>query len=299
MSGALRLAMALAPFLTIATPQPALAWSRDGHRIVCRIAWQLLDQARRAEIERLTSTYRNPDGQVVGPYWEACAYADDARARATNNAPAWARFAIFETWHFANVPRTTTRFPTPPCQAPCVITAVRAHADSLRRASGDASRSEALFFLSHWVGDLHQPLHVSFADDRGGNDVRPIGGGYYTSSNMHSLWDSGILARRLGTVGWQEYADQLARDITPAQRATWVQGAAVDWAQESYDLITAPRAQYCDWQVIGDAATCAARAGGRSLGEQYQLEFADEVSMRLQQAGVRLAEMIRLNLTIP
>ncbi len=287
--------VALAACLFAFAPREAKAWSRDGHRIVCRIAWQLLDQARRNEIDRLTSAYRNPDGQPVGPFWDACAYADDVRARA-NSAPGWRRFAIFETWHYANVPRTTTRFPAPPCQTPCVMTAVDAHADSLRLARGDPSRSEALFFLSHWVGDLHQPLHVSYAEDRGGNDIRPIDGGYYNVSNMHALWDVGLLGKVLGTTGWQEFADQLTRDVTPAQRATWIQGAAVDWAQESYNLITSPRAQYCDWQVIGGATTCSARAGGRTLGEQYQLEFGDDVILRLQQAGVRLAEMIRLNL---
>jgi hypothetical protein len=101
-----------------------------------------------------------------------------------------------------------------------------------------------------------------------------------------------------GAVSWRDFADQLAHDITPAQRATWLQGASVDWAQESYNLITSSKAQYCDWQMIGGATTCAARAGRRTLGEQYQHEFADDVAMRLQQAGVRLAELIQLNLPV-
>lgn len=281
-----------------AAPREGLAWSRDGHRIVCRIAWQMLDSPRRAEIERLTSSYRNPDDQPVSSYWDACSYADDVRARA-NASPAWRRFAVFETWHYANVPRTTTRLPTPPCRAACVITAVAAHSDSLRMVNGDASRTEALFFLSHWVGDLHQPLHLGFADDRGGNDVRPIEGGYYSVSNMHALWDVGIPARIIGQSTWQDVADQLARDITPAQRATWIQGSAADWSQESYNLITSPGAMYCEWQVVGGAATCAARPGSRRLGEPYQLEFADDVAQRLQQAGVRLAEVLRANLPVP
>ena len=279
-------------------PRQAWAWNRDGHRIVCRIAWQLLDQARRAEVDRLTSAYRNPDGQPVGPYWDACSYADDVRAKA-NNTPSWRRFAIFETWHYANVPRHTTNLATPPCQVPCVISAVSAHADSLRRATADPSKTEALFFLSHWVGDMHQPLHLGFADDRGGNDVRPIEGGYYNAFNMHALWDGGLLGKLLGTTGWQDFADMLARDITPAQQATWIQGTATDWAQESYNIVTSPAVQYCEWQVVGGAATCAARPGTRTLGEAYQLEFADDVRMRLQQAGVRLVELLRANLSAP
>lgn len=285
-------------FALTALPKEAKAWSRDGHRIVCRIAWLLLDESRRAEIDRLTSTYRDEDGQLLASFWDACSFADEVRAKAANN-PAFRRFAVFETWHYANVPRSTTQLPDPPCPGPCVINAIPGHADSLRKADNDRSRSEALFFLSHWVGDLHEPLHLGYADDRGGNDIRPIEGGYYGVTSLHALWDGGIPGKLFASVNWQEFADRLARDITPAQRATWIQGSATDWAQESYNLITAPKALYCEWKVVGGSMSCASQPGGRVISEQYQTEFADDVMMRLQQAGVRLAELLRTNLTVP
>jgi hypothetical protein len=281
----------------ISFPSEAKAWSRDGHRIVCRIAWLLLDETRRGEIDRLTSTYRDDDGQPLTSFWDACSFPDEVRAKAANN-PAFRRFAVFETWHYANLPRTTTQLPDPPCQVPCVINAIPAHADSLRRANNDRSRSEALFFLSHWVGDMHQPLHLGYQDDRGGNDIRPIEGGFYTVSSMHALWDGGIPGKLFASANWQAFADQLASDITPAQRATWVLGSATDWAQESYNLITSPKAQYCEWQSVGGSMSCLSRPGSRVLSEQYQVEFADDVMLRLQQAGVRLAELLRTNLTV-
>jgi hypothetical protein len=104
-------AVTLVSILTLtASPSEAKAWSRDGHRIVCRIAWQLLDQVRRNEIDRLTSTYRDDDGQPLISFWDACSFPDEVRAKATNN-PAFRRFAVFEIWHYANVPRTTTKSP--------------------------------------------------------------------------------------------------------------------------------------------------------------------------------------------
>jgi hypothetical protein len=289
--------VAIAGCLLAFAPREASAWSRDGHRIVCRIAWQLLDPARRSEIERLTSTYRDPDGQSISSYWDSCSFADEVRAKASGS-PAWGRFAVFETWHYANVPRTTTRLPSPPCETPCVILAISAHADSLRRATNDASRAEALFFLSHWVGDMHQPLHLGFADDRGGNEVRPIEGGYYSASSMHALWDVAMPGKLLGSTSWMDFADQLAREVTPAQQASWSLGTATDWAQESYNLVTSPKAQYCDWQRVGGAMSCVSRSGSRTLGEPYQQEFGDDVAMRWQQAGVSLAELIRVNLPV-
>jgi hypothetical protein len=281
----------------IASPSEAKAWSRDGHRIVCRIAWQLLDESRRSEIDRLTSTYRDDDGQRLASFWDACSFPDEVRAKAANN-PAFRRFAVFETWHYANVPRTTTKLPTPPCPGPCVINAIPAHADSLRQSNNDKSRSEALFFLSHWVGDMHQPLHLGYADDRGGNDVRPVEGGFYSVSNMHALWDGGIAGKLFASANWQDFADKLAAEITPAQRATWIQGTATDWAQESYNLITSPKAEYCEWRASGGSMSCEPRPGSRNVTAEYQAEFADDVMMRFQQAGVRLAELIRNNLPV-
>ena len=289
--------LALGVLLLGLLPREAMAWSRDGHRIVCRIAWNLLDHARRAEIDRLTSTYRDPDGEAIGSYWDACAFADDVRTKA-RGTPSWKRFGVFETWHFANVPRSTTRLPTPPCQVPCVISAVFVHADSLRLAADDRSRSEALFFVSHWIGDLHQPLHVAFEDDRGGNSIRPIEGDYYSVPNLHALWDGALLGKLQGSTPWLHFADSLALEISPAQRETWRQGSPADWAQESYNLVTSKRAQYCQWEVVGGTNRCAPQPGSRRLGAAYQQEFGDDVAMRLQRAGVRLAHTLQANLTL-
>lgn len=288
--------LGLVAFLLVPSRE-ARAWNGDGHRIVCRIAWQLLDQSRRTEVDRLTSTYRDPEGRALGTFWNACVFADDVRTRARRTS-SWRRFALFESWHFANVPRTTTRLSAPPCQVPCVISAVDAHADSLRLATDDRSRSEALFFLSHWIGDLHQPLHIAFADDRGGNDIRPIQGDYYRVSNLHALWDSGLLGKLVASRPWPDVADSLALEITPAQRATWTQGSASDWAQESYNIVTSKSAQYCQWEVIGGASTCTSRLGARTLDAEYQREFGDDVATRLQQAGVRLAHIVQESLTV-
>src|SRR4026209_855431 len=91
----------LATLLTLSTPREAKAWSRDGHRIVCRIAWLLPAEARSGETARLTSAYRDDDGQPLTSFWDACSFPDEVRAKAANN-PAFRRFAVFDTWHYAN-----------------------------------------------------------------------------------------------------------------------------------------------------------------------------------------------------
>jgi hypothetical protein len=57
--------------------------------------------------------------------------------------------------------------------------------------------NEALKFLIHFLGDMHQPLHLT-GRDRGGNSVKVRFGSRTT--NMHSLWDGYLLAKAVRTV---------------------------------------------------------------------------------------------------
>ena len=163
----------------------------------------------------------------------------------------------------------------------------------------DADRAGALFFLGHWVGDIHQPLHISFSDDRGGNSITPIHGNFYESTHMHGVWDSGIIAQSVGTDGWRLFADRLAREITPAENDSWIASPPLAWAQESYNLTTRLEAQYCSWRVVAGAQTCSRIPQERTLTQTYQDEFRDDVMQRLQQAGARLAELLRRQLVVP
>ena len=291
--------VALAACLAVSSAAEVSAWGPDGHRIVCRIAYQLLDRARQTEIRRLTATYRTPDRQSIGSFTDGCIFPDEARSKARDNVPGWDRFDPFENWHFLNVPRTTRSVEESHCHGNCVLTGIAHHAAALTAASTDRDRAEALFFLGHWIGDVHQPLHISYVDDRGGNDIKPINGGFYASSNLHAVWDSGIIAKAVGVNGWRIYADRLARAITPAERAAWIGGQAISWAQESYGVTIGPNVRYCTWRDVNGTSTCVSIPGARTLTRPYQTEFQDDVELRLKQAGARLADLLRRQISVP
>ena len=282
----------------------AFAWGQDGHRAVCRIAYLLLDEAQQKEVTRLTAAYRRPDGQTIASFPDACIFPDEARSNAVKEMPDWIRFKPFNNWHFLNVPRTRLFVEAADCANDCVVDAIAFHSKALHEATSDQDRAEALFFLGHWVGDIHQPLHVSYADDQGGNTVKPIEGGYYSQptdqfpTNLHSVWDSKIIIKAEGNLGWREYADSLEQQITPTAQALWVKAEPLEWAQESYVLTTSPATVYCEWEPVGDALSCNAKPQTRTLTAPYQATFQDDVETRLQQAGVRLAERIRRNLGV-
>ncbi len=280
-----RCALAVLAFLIVLESRP-LAWGPDGHKIVCSIASALLTPADRDEVRRLSRKYTHPDGTHSSSFFTGCTFPDEARSRARNGETGWTRFAMLANWHFLNVPRTTTALPDD-CNN-CVLEGIRVHAQRFGDASfTDQKRGEGLLFLGHWVGDVHQPLHISFANDQGGNLIE-LTGSTYASGSLHQVWDSGIITKARGNDDWWTYAQTLASQITPAMRTEWLAEGAQSWAQQSYDITIGEATQYCALKQ----GACRSISGKRNLMAAYQTLFQPKVELRLQQAGVRLANVI-------
>src|SRR5215213_8527072 len=148
--------MLLAAFILLATTGTAAAWGDTGHKIICEIAFRLSLRETKAEIRRLIQI----DAEFEF-FNQSCIWPDHPRTRASE--------------HFVNLPRTSDGIPIGgkcPLASTCTLTAIEKEMAVLSsRASSDADKLASLKFLGHWVGDIHQPLHVSFEDDRGGNDI--------------------------------------------------------------------------------------------------------------------------------
>ncbi|HSY48873.1 MAG TPA: S1/P1 nuclease [Thermoanaerobaculia bacterium] len=275
-----------------------LAWGPDGHRTVCRIAYELLDGPQRAEVDRLTQAYKLPNGLPgYTSFPEACTFADRARGNASGKVKGWTRFAQFSNWHFLNVPRTVKHVAATFCAGDCVVHGIEFHGSQLANtALSDQKRAEGLLFLGHWVGDIHQPLHISYKDDLGGNKI-PVQSSFFTQTNLHSVWDGGFIGHDEGpgADAWTAFADRLKSGITAAQQTEWLAVAApIDWADESYAITITPDVQYC--KMTASQSACNSIKKSRTLAEPYQKEFEKGVETRLQQAGVRLASLLKQDL---
>jgi hypothetical protein len=297
-------------FLITICASNVFAWGREGHRMVCRIAFDSLSSDDQKEVERLTKAYKTPPGNtlVINDFPDACIFPDEARSKAVDakkkgeTTSPWLHFEPFNDWHFLNVDRSVKQIPASACANNCVIFAIEKHSHDLQTASNDQDRAEALIFLGHWVGDIHQPLHISYKDDQGGNLVQPVTGGFYPipaptverpnpTLNLHSVWDSGIIRKDLPSADVLVFADKLHATITDAQRTAWLSSKPLHWAQESYDITTAPDVDYCK-RASCNADCKALSPNGRVLKNTYQDEFADDVELRLEQAGTRLGSLI-------
>lgn len=203
--------------LASAGPSLPFRWGPDGHRIVADIALQRLSPAAADETRRLLG------GQNIN---EVASWADAVRSQRPNTAP----------WHYIDIEITDTSYvPSRDCKEnACVIWAVESQLAVLAdRTKGDSLRAEALKFVVHFVGDLHQPLHAGERADKGGNDVKLTFQGKL--SNLHAVWDSGILLSFGQTDA--EIVHQLDADIARRSDIKTLSGGTVtQWVMESHDI---------------------------------------------------------------
>ncbi|MFQ5491905.1 MAG: S1/P1 nuclease, partial [Phycisphaerae bacterium] len=179
--------------------------------------------------------------------------------------------------HYANVKPGEDEFDLQrDCpQKGCVVSAIIKYAKVLRsKNASHADKSEALKFLVHFVGDIHQPLHVSHARDKGGNDIKVEF--FHNRTNLYRLWDSGLI--RQTKKGWTEYATELQQAITPAQLAKWKSTDPVKWATESYKLALSHA-----YAIPKDG----------QVGQPYFERCIPIVEERLAMAGIRMATLLK------
>lgn len=208
-------------------PSRASAWGDLGHKIICEVAFQLVKPDVRYKIVELMKG--DPQFKL---FRDSCTYADCVRNQRRIE-------------HYVNLPRTATGLTSATCPlAPrCVVSAIREDFGVLSSDAPDEQKLEALKFLSHWVGDVHQPMHVSFVDDVGGNLIKVNG---ECSRNLHAAWDT-CLVEELFSDDPIAAATELIRGVTPSQQHLWTQSLnAKEWADETFAITRAPQTKYCE-----------------------------------------------------
>jgi hypothetical protein len=147
-----------AAVLAYAAPTGAFAWGVEGHAIVADIAEARLTPAAKAQVVSMLS------GENHTRLDEISSWADEVR----NQKPKTA------SWHFVDVPFDAPGYdPSRDCaDGNCVVRQIIDFTAVLGNNSATPTdRFEALKWVVHFVGDIHQPLHAEDDKDRGGNDV--------------------------------------------------------------------------------------------------------------------------------
>lgn len=254
-------------FVLLTLALPAWPWGPEGHRLVAEIAWKHLSVTAKAEITRLL-----PEGETLV---SVAPWADEVRPQRRETAP----------WHYINIPVEAARGVWRPyCpNDECIVTAIGRMAARLAdRSLPAAERDEALRFVVHFVGDLHQPLHCGDRRDRGGNDVAVIF--RQRPTNLHSIWDTPLLQEMLQREGARE---RLLRDAEPEEWQRESAGTPEDWVWDSHRLS----------RDVAYAALPPERPA--LLDDEYAERAYPVIEEQVRRAGLRLATLLERTLGQP
>lgn len=229
---------ALVAASALAAPS-AFAWSQLGHWLVGELASRQLTPAAKKQVAELLQGEPTPTLAGVASWPDEMRQSDPARFKTTSR------------WHYIDSEDGTCDFVLKrDCpDGNCVVDAIGAQSKLLADTSQPlAARRDALKFLVHFLGDVHQPLHAGNRDDAGGNkyqislttDLQPEAyarqnyANGVMGTNLHAVWDYYILASAKLTP--PQYADKLqgegVRKLAPATLGTPLQ-----WAEESCGTI--------------------------------------------------------------
>lgn len=246
---------------------PAFGWGPEGHNLVARLAAAHLTPAATARV-----------AEILGPgvtMASVSSWADQIRRDRAPTGP----------WHYVDIPIDKPHLvmardcPT----GNCVLAKIEEFKKTVvNPAATPVERKEALMFLIHFVGDMHQPLHCSDNHDKGGNDVKLDFFG--RPSNLHSIWDGGLLGR----MGNEEALfAQYSAEMTNKLAKKWGKGKVNAWAEQSHKAA----------QTVVYGKLPKAPAGGQVTVDTAYEQLADPVIKdQIQRAGARLAMVLNTTL---
>jgi hypothetical protein len=162
----------------------ARAWGPQGHVVVAMVAE-----------DRLTPKTREAARKILfgAPLATSAIFADEYRV----THPETSR------WHYVDIPFEETKYNEErDCAVlttgDCIIRAIERAKTIVKDVSAKPfDRADALKYLVHFMGDLHQPFHAierklpDGKGDEGGNKVDVTFFGERTK--LHALWDSGLI----------------------------------------------------------------------------------------------------------
>jgi hypothetical protein len=155
----------------------ARGWGPQGHMVVAQVAENNLTPAAKSAVKNLLSN----QSMASVANW-----ADQIKGQQ--------EWVHTKSWHFADIPDGEDYSSVEHNHDGDVVGAITDMVKVVKDSRSDEiSRQNALKFIIHFVGDIHQPLHVGRPEDRGGNDLHITFEG--KKSNLHALWDSLMLKK--------------------------------------------------------------------------------------------------------
>lgn len=242
-----------------------VSWHDAGHRAIGQIAANHLTPEAQTAVKKLLGHESLAD---------VATWADEVKSDQQYRQTA--------SWHFLNLPVGLSygdfvKEIQGKTEGNIYSAIVRSVAVLQSNNSGRVQKIIALKFLVHLVGDAHQPMHVSRAEDRGGNNIAVKYNGENT--DLHALWDGNMISHE-----GLNYMQMAAKydTATPAQIKKWQSDSIMIWLWESYQISS---------QLYTEIEE------NNNIGEDYYQSHMLLVQQRVEKAGIRLAGVLNMLFT--
>ncbi|KAG2238214.1 hypothetical protein Bca52824_092525 [Brassica carinata] len=262
----------------------ALSWGKEGHYTVCKIAESYFEEETVAAVKKLLP--ESAEGDLAS----VCSWPDEIKHH-------W-QWRWTSPLHYVDTPDYRCNYQycrdchdTHKHQDRCVTGAIFNYTMQLMSSSENSRRivhynlTEALMFLSHYIGDVHQPLHVGFLGDEGGNTI--IVRWYRRKTNLHHVWDNMIIESALKT-----YYNKSLPLMIQALQANLTHGWSNDvpsWESCQLNQTACPNSYASESISLACKYAYRNATPGTTLGDDYFLSRLPIVEKRLAQGGIRLA----------
>jgi len=242
-------------------PFHSFGWGLLGHRIVGEIAQSNLTAKARLQIQKILGT----ESIAMASNWADFIKSDSS-------------YRYLETWHYINFPKGLNydefKIELKKDTATDIYTKLIFLTAQLKKKGLSKEKKQMyLRLLIHFVGDAHQPLHVSPIGTTGGNDIKVQW--FNNPSNLHRVWDSDLIDRQ--QLSYTEYTHYI-NHITPSARKQLQADPISKWLYESYK--------------IAEELQDEIKENNPRLGYRYDYDHISRLNQQLLKGGVRLAGLL-------
>lgn len=231
-------------------------WGKNGHRATGKIAEEHLSRKTKKCINKLLN------GQSLA---FVSTYADEIKSDRA--------YSKYYPWHYVNMGLDETYEEAEKNPKGDLVTGIATCISVLKDdKSTDEEKVFHLKLLVHFIGDLHQPLHIGRSEDKGGNSIQLQWFGRGT--NLHRVWDENMIDDwEMSYIELAENAD----DLSNKQIEAIEKGSVIDWVNEVHKITA---------EVYKSAKK------GENLRYRYSYDHFGTVRTQLQKGGIRLAKVL-------
>lgn len=243
-------------FFSNITVEKPMFWGKNGHRATGEIAEKHLTKKTRKCIDKILK------GQSLA---FVSTFADEIKSDK--------KFNKYYSWHYINMDFDKTYATSKKNPQGDLVTGIKKCISVLKdKKSSEEDKEFFLKMLVHFIGDLHQPMHIGRREDKGGNTIQVQWFGRGT--NLHRVWDENMIED--WDMSYIELANN-AKYLSKKQVEAIEKGSVVDWVNEVHKLTV---------EVYKSAKV------GENLRYRYSYDNFGIVRTQLQKGGIRLAKIL-------